>query len=251
MYQIEMHQMTPAFHACWAAAGEHLDRQVDGGIKSWLRAHPYPPWLEHLSFRLGNQLFFVHIVDVDRKVTGPGNPRGAITAAGKANGIACVMPMKRSWTGKWSPDRPGWGLLDEHTGQPVDPVALVTDEKIEMTAWERQDIAVQAVRDDLAKSGFQLDSWQGNPEIDPAIWFVGKSGGLEWVVVRTVMFPAIRAERPAHWAAIVANTARVSKVGHFASVALVSADQDFDRPDAPPHPLWRGHGMYVNYEGLE
>ena len=23
------------------------------------------------------------------------------------------------------------------------------------------------------------------------------------------------------------------------------------RPDAPPHPLWRGHGMYVRYEGLE
>jgi len=80
---------------------------------------------------------------------------------------------------------------------------------------------------------------------------VSKPGGLEWVVVRTVMFPATRAERPAHWSAIVANTARVSKVGHFASVALVSADQDFDRPDAPPHPLWRGHGMYVNYEGLE
>jgi hypothetical protein len=42
----------------------------------------------------------------------------------------------------WSPDLPGWGLLDERTGRPVDPVALVTDEKIEMTAWERQDIAV-------------------------------------------------------------------------------------------------------------
>lgn len=52
-------------------------------------------------------------------------------------------------------------------------------------------------------------------------------------------------------ARVVANTARVSKVGHFASVALVSVDRDFARPDAPPRPLWRGHGMYVNYEGLE
>lgn len=56
MYEIEMHEMTPAFHACWQAAGNHLNRQVDSGIQSWLRADPYPPFLEHLSFRLGNQL---------------------------------------------------------------------------------------------------------------------------------------------------------------------------------------------------
>jgi hypothetical protein len=44
MYQIETYRMTPAFHACWAAAGNHLDRQGDGGIKSWLRASHIKPW---------------------------------------------------------------------------------------------------------------------------------------------------------------------------------------------------------------
>jgi hypothetical protein len=28
-------------------------------------------------------------------------------------------------------------------------------------------------------------SWQGNPSVDPSIWFVGDSGP-EWVVVRAV-----------------------------------------------------------------
>jgi len=69
MQPIEM-QMSRAFFGCWQAVGEHLDRQVDSGIRSWLRAHPYPPFLEHLSFRLGNQLFFVRVEDVDGNVEG-------------------------------------------------------------------------------------------------------------------------------------------------------------------------------------
>tara|TARA_R110001583_G_scaffold195118_1_gene369267 strand:+ start:9619 stop:9852 length:234 start_codon:yes stop_codon:yes gene_type:complete len=41
---------------------------VVGGIQSWLRVHPYPPLLEHLSVRPGNQLFFVRDDDVDERV---------------------------------------------------------------------------------------------------------------------------------------------------------------------------------------
>jgi len=41
MHDIEMHEMTEAFFPCWKAAGIHLSEQVDGGIQSWLRAHPY------------------------------------------------------------------------------------------------------------------------------------------------------------------------------------------------------------------
>ena len=71
MHEIEMQEVTPEFSACWHAAGHHLSQQVQGGIQSWLRADLSPPFLEHLSFRLGNQLFFVRIEDVDNKVHGP------------------------------------------------------------------------------------------------------------------------------------------------------------------------------------
>lgn len=251
MYEIEMHEMTPAFHACWLAAGNHLNRQVDGGIQAWLRADPHPPFLEHLSFRLGNRLFFVRLVDVDGEVRGPGNSRGAISAARMANGIACLMPMRRSRSGEWGADLPGWGLADAHTRELINPAALVTDEKIEMTPWELQDVAVQIVRNDLTDAGFKLNSWQSNPEIDPSLWFVGKSGGAEWVVIRTATYPVPRAERPGNWAAIADNVARVSKIGHFASVSLVSAEQVSGPEDAPRIPLWRGYGLHAIYNGLE
>ena len=47
----------------WSAAGRHLSHQAGGQVQSWLRAHLTPPFLEHLSFSLGNQLFFIRVED--------------------------------------------------------------------------------------------------------------------------------------------------------------------------------------------
>lgn len=252
MHNIEMHEMTEAFFPCWKAAGIHLSKQVDGGIQSWLRAHPYPPFLEHLSFRLGNQLFFVRIEDVDGKAQGPGTIRGLAAAARDGNGHACILPMKKKlFGGSWVADMPGWGLLNAETRKPINPVSLVTEKKIEMTPWEVHDMAVQVVRDYLQKEGFELMSWQGNPEVDPSIWFVGKTRRPEWVVVRSAKFPASNADRPTNWAAIADGCARLSTTGHFASVAVVSVNQPFASSEEAPVPLWRGHGMHVRFDGLE
>jgi hypothetical protein len=38
MNELDQDTMSDAFHACWSAAGNHLNRQVEGGIKFWLRA---------------------------------------------------------------------------------------------------------------------------------------------------------------------------------------------------------------------
>lgn len=253
MHNIEMQQMSPEFFKCWQEAGMHLDKQVQGGIKTWLRAHPYPPVLEHLSFRLGNQLFFVRVEDVDGKVDGPGSLRGLFSIAEGCNGHACRMPMKNKLFGGggWVADVPGWGLVDARTGKPINPIELVTDEKIEITRWELQDFAVQAVRKQLEKDGYQLMSWQGNPDVDPAIWFVGDSRKPEWVVVRAVRYPERDAVQPANWDAIAAGCAHMSQIGHFASVAFASMDDPFDPTGANAVPLYRGHGAHVRYEGLE
>lgn len=252
MHNIEMHEMSEAFFPCWKAARIHLSNQVDGGIQSWLRGHPYPPFLEDLSFRLGNQLFFVRIEDVQGKAQGPSSMHGLAAAAKHANGIACVLPMKRKlFGGSWVADLPGWGLLDAQTRKPINPVSLVTDENIQMTPWEVHDMAVQIVRGYLQNEGLELMSWQGNPKVDPSIWFVGKSEGPEWVVVRSVEFPAKSAHRPTNWAAIADNCLKLSPTGHFASVAVVSVNQPFKSSEEAAEPLWRGHGMHIRFTGLE
>jgi len=135
-----------------------------------------PPFLAHLSFRLGNQLFCVRVEDVDGNAQGPGTIRGLATAARHANGHACILPMKKKrFCDSWVADLPGWGLLNAATGKPINPVSLVTSEKIVMSPWEVHDVAVQVGRDYLQREGFEPMSWQGNPEVDPSIWFVGKT----------------------------------------------------------------------------
>ena len=252
MYEVEMSEMSESFFHCWKSANQHLHKQVDGGIQSWLRVHPNPPFLEHLSFRLGNQLFFVRVEDVDQQVMGPGSLSGLIAVAKQANGHACILPMRKKFFGQsWEAVEPGWGLLNAVTKKRIDPIALITDEPIAMSSWEMHDFAVQMVRDYLAKEGFEITSWHGNPLIHPAIWFIGSSKCLEWVLVRSATFPSTTADRPKNWAAIAKSLAHMSEIGHFASVVIISVNQSFESMNDAPTPLWRGHGMYVRFTGLE
>jgi hypothetical protein len=252
MTDIEMQEMNDIFYECWKAAGKHLNNQVDTGIHSWLKATATPPFLEHLSFRLGNQLFFIQVVDVDRKVNGPGSIGGLNYIANGCKGHACLLPMKNRPDIGWVADRSGWGLVDANNGELIDPVMLITDEDIVMTPWEMQDMAVQVVCHHLRKSDYQLMSWQGNPEVDPAIWFIGDSGTAEWIVVRHAKYPIDKADRPANWDEIALSCAKESRIGHFASVSLVNSEVAVDPSGKiPAMPLWRGYGMFTAFNGLE
>ena len=79
MHDIEMQQVTEEFVRCWQAAGRHMRAQVQGSI-SWIKANRNPPFLEHLSFRLGNQLFFVRLEPIDSLVRVPGSVKSRLTA---------------------------------------------------------------------------------------------------------------------------------------------------------------------------
>lgn len=249
MHDIEMHVPSDDFARCWQAAGRHLQAQMHDGQINWLKANLTAPFLEHLSFRLGNQLFFIRIDDVDGKIIGPGNPNGFRTIAEGCKGVACRMPMKFNGQA-WETAVLGWGLVNDQTGQVIDPFSLVNDEKIEMTDWEIQDFSVQVVCDMIQKTpGREIITSQGNPKVDPSIWFVGEKGP-EWVIVRVVKYPENQAKLPENIKAIAAGCSAKSKIGYFASVALASSDESFDS-EKTVTPLWRGHGMFTKFDGLE
>ena len=249
LFEIPMAVASDEFAACWRAAGHHLHTQSQSPL-DWLRAHVNPPFLEHLSFRLGNQLFFIRIEDADQRVGVPGSREGLLTIADGCKGYPCIMPMRRTNEG-WSPLFPSWGLAHARSGEPVHPPALITPEPIEMTDWELHDFAVQIVRERLVNEGRKLMTWVSRPGIDPAIWFHGASG-KEWVVVRAVRYPRLRAVPSVDWHQLAESCARLGKVGHFASVSVASGDESFDPAgDTSVTPLWRGRPLLVRYSGLE
>jgi hypothetical protein len=254
MHDIHMAEVTEDFARCWNAAGLHIQNQAQGPLQSWLRAHLNPPFLEHLSFRLGNQLFFIQLEDVDGRLETPGNPEGLLAIAEGCAGHACLMPMRRVGV-DWEPTELGWGLVDARTRKPIDPPALISDEKIVMTDWELQDFAVQVVRDELTKEGRELMSWNGNPGVNPSLWFAGDAGP-EWVIVRTRRGLAVGGDSNENFSATKDGFRFLldKGPGHYAAVAVINAsDPSLSAVGEPsdPMPLYRGHGMYVDYKGMK
>ncbi len=249
MHNIHMAEVTDDFAECWKAAGLHIQNQAQGGLKSWLRAHLNPPFLEHLSFRLGNQLFYIRIQDVNDELDIPGSLKGLLSIANGSKGHACLMPMKKI-AGNWTCATSDWGLVSVETETSINPVNFISDEQIEMTDWELQDFAVQVVWENLESDGRQLMSWQGNPGVDPSIWFVGDDGP-EWVVVRAFRHGLIKASKPSNWNEIVSSLKHTGSAGNYAEVTCASPDDVFDPTGDNAAKLFRGQGLHVRYLGLE
>lgn len=251
MHNIHMSEFTEEFSHCWNAAGSHIQRMAGGGLMSWLKATLEPPFLEHLSFRLGNQLFFIQLEDEDGLLEAPGSAGGLLAIAEGCNGHACLMPMRKHG-GRWQPTAPGWGLIDAQTRRGIDPISFVSDKKIEMTDWELQDFAVQVVRDDLKNSGYELMSWNGSPDVLPSIWFVGNDGP-EWVLVRSYRLPNEDDGVPENIEKIKTQLSKVSVKGNYAAVGIadMSAVFSMENIDSDEMPkIYRGNGLNVAYEGL-
>lgn len=237
-----------SFSRCWHAAGSHLNQIGKPLAMEWRRTKLEHPYSEHLAFRLGNQLFFVFVRDADGQVEGPGSIEQLLAVADGCNGWACLMPM-RFGEGNWRPERSGWGLIHARNGSEIDPPSRVTNELIEMNDWEVHDYAVLVVRDDLVRRGHSIVSLDSRPGIEPSIWFDDDQGQRAWVVVRAVRFPELFAHVPHYWHRIAADTAEISDVGYFASVAVAGGEER--QGEAADIRLLRGRPIYARYTGLE
>jgi len=241
MYEIEMTPPSEDFTDAWVAAGRHLSwyARKHGYEPFFWRQHLEPPFLEHHSFRLGNQLFFVRLDGVD----GPGNEDGLRRIAEGCGGHACRLPMEQR-NGNWVPKYAGWGLQQLDLPRSVNPPELMTPEPVEMSDWELQDFAVQCVRQSLEAEGRRIMSSQGHPRVNPSLWFVGDEGP-EWVVVRAARYPMLTALPPDNILEIDEQLADKAVRGLFASVAFRSEEVGYD-----PSFLIRGTAIDVEFAGL-
>lgn len=244
MHAIPQDIISDEFVTVWKCAGMHIQKMGQEGVH-WIRASLYQPMAEHLSFRLGNQLFFVFVESVASPFS-EGAKKLFMHICDQARATPCLLPMKRGGQA-YEPAILGWGFIHAVTGAPVDPFEMVSDALIEMSDWELHDFAVQIVCDHLEKQGNSLMSRQSDLMIDPSLWFADKSGP-HWVVVRAVRYPSARAMLPANIEAIKQSCAVKSKSGFFASVAVAS---DKNQASDKTVPLYRGHGMIVSFRGLE
>jgi len=248
MYRIEQAEPTEEFKQAWSAAGRHIQNQADTGF-NWLRANLNPPMAEHLSFRIGNQIFFVFVEAAEFNYKSSGNLFEKVCK--EANAIPCLMTMSKS-LGKWQPKHSAWGFINIESNKAINPLDFVSDELIEMTDWELHDFAIQVVCAGLQKQGKEIFSKQPSLKIDPSIWFQDEAGP-HYVVVRAARYPETEIPLPKNINDIKQGCAEMSNSGYFAPVILANSEDPFD-PDARSNgnflPLYRGHGMFPKYSGL-
>jgi hypothetical protein len=247
-YSLPDQEITQEFADMWRAAGRHLQNCGDGRMR-FLKADLYCPMVEHLSFRIGNQLVFVQVVDLAGEVHGPGSQEGLVDKAAAAGATPCLIPMRKQADGSWSADFPRWGLLGVETAVPFDPVEAVTSAPVELTDWEIHDFAIQIVRNHLKDQGRQLMGYCSDLDVNPSLWFIGDEGP-EWVVIRGVRYPATE---PNDWPDLgeIADSSRpLAKAGNTAVVRFAHVDQGLGKSD-PILPILRGEPVEMDFSGLE
>lgn len=164
------YQPSKNFEDCYAVVKEHLLLKSDNALV-WQKSWPRPPFLEHLSFHLGNQKFFVAIADIDEELDVPPNTDGFVQAARLFNGIPCCI-WTRKVNGKWTVIGDDWALYaPEGDEWPVtgkfNPTDLLTDIKIPLN---RAEIHYSAVRGLMSAYSEQFKGSKFNPQYDPDLW---------------------------------------------------------------------------------
>ena len=249
MHIVEQEEPSKEFQAAWMSAGKHLQSQCNGGI-NWIRASLRQPFIEHLSFRIGNQLFFVFVEAAEFHLS---ERYDALMAfANLANAIPCVIRMNKN-IALYEPSETGWGLLHAATKERIDPLALVSDELIEMSDWEVHDFAISVVENKLEEEGKKVYSTCSDINLNPSLWFV-ENNLHYWVVVRGQRHPSPSGERPDNIDQIAEGIPGYESNGYFAEVTVANSEDPFD-PDAMKNgnflPLYRGHPMTIKYSGIQ
>jgi len=245
MFDRNMNQVSAEFLRCWKSAERHLRIYSRGSTLHWLKNTITPPFLDHLSFQIGNQLFYVRIEDFDKKMTSPGSQENVNVIADACNGHACFMPMRLVY-GEWVPTEKEWGLIDANFHKPLNPLSVISDEKIVMTDWELHDRAVQIVKNHIyRKMKCEITSYEGGPSELPSIWFAGKNG-YEWVVVRAIRNFNDEVSFPLNIRKTVDKYSELGAVGHYAYVSF--KPKNFGRSDDKIIQVSLCRGVEIEYK---
>ncbi len=195
-----------------------------------------------------NQVFFVFVEVAGCMPFTRESSSLFLKVAREVSATPCVLPMH--WhRGAYEPTHNGWGFVDPYSGSSIDPAELVSAELIAMSDWDLHDFGIQVVRRKLQESDNQIQSWQSSLHFDPSIWF--NDGAEKWVIVRSVRYPTLVAERPENIDELVASFSKSGARGFFASVGVANANDPFDPTGKNAMPLYRGHELAVRFTGLE
>ena len=218
----------------------------------WIKAEYTTTAFEDLTFAYKNQIFCILVEFIDKKTGQSLLPiqkiERLINESKKNNLIPCLYKVqildleKKLDIENLKKFSKGWNLYHAETQLKVIPEKIVTDELVPMSDWEKNDFAIQVVKDYLKQQNYKLLSYQNVVGIDPQIWFENEEGQQCWILVRYSVFPNDSSKKPTNMFDVVNYCKGFS--GFFADVSFYSTEGN-------PSILFRGRGSYIKFTGLE
>jgi hypothetical protein len=268
-YEIPRPQPTKEFLQARNVAGVTLQRQFSkhGGRLPesrdfrWIKADLTWPSFDHLTFAYGNQIFsvLVEIINGNESLLSEQEVRHCFTTCVRNRLTPCIFQVGAR---DMQPLHKEWNLLALETNLPIDPCDVVTEERIEMSDWEKLNMSIQIVRQSVSDSGDTVLSFCDLPGIEPQVWFENQAGKRCWVVVRN--YPRISDDLH-EINELVGLEKRHEQLapfgGYFAPVSFASSEPvlyDRDGGVIPlsrrfdgSAPLYRGDTFYIKFDGLK
>ena len=168
----------------------------------WIKIEPSYPSFDDFTFGFMNQVFSVLVLRADdngRLLNPPSRIEALRREAKRNNLIPCVFPINDR-TG--NPSLYGtWNLFNPFTGKIVDPLAISSDELVELSDWEIRNWAVSFVWNSINLNDESTErlSYCDVLDIYPQIWFRDKSGKECWIEVLYAVYPADVKELTFSW----------------------------------------------------
>ena len=137
MYKIDAYNISEEFLDAWRFAGENLTNQGQGSL-NWIRAHLHQPFDDHLSFRVGNQIFSV-LVELENS-----SMESSLTDRERSNQarfcldnnlVPCIYRIKKNSHGEHERIFPDWNLIHAETENPINPAELISEGLIKMSSY--------------------------------------------------------------------------------------------------------------------
>ena len=218
-----------------------------------------PPYFQHICFSYGRNIYSV-IIEIEDAIYSyvlDRDIRNQLRECKENDLIPCTMVIRID-TFKAAIDGNHLIYTDKRT--PVE--MIVRQGEVPMSAWEINNFGISIVIQDLRKEGRKIINYCDLLNVEPQIWFEDENGKRCYVIVKTISGSSKENLK------YQINHELVMKLidfdGYFAQVELVSADPVAYSNDSSIIPLserfnmektkeilYREHGFYVNYLGLE
>ena len=222
--------------------GSTIHNTITHKYLRWIKTEPSYPAFEDFTFSLRNQVFPVLVLRADdrgRLLNPPPRIEALRQESENNNLIPCVFPIRERTGRPFFPDT--WNLINPFTGKRIDPIAISSDDPVEVSDWELRNWSINIVSGYLKKEGLERLSFSDAPGIDPQMWFRDKGGRECWIEVLYSVYPSDGKELTFSYDNWPDEVMRHD--GYAARVSFAGAE-DMSK-------LYRTQPADVNFRGLE